>query len=85
VNGHVPGPQVPIIGQQQAQMAAAAQQLFLGMYVPLIPHLVVFRCAHGYEVEGGITEPATPDRVAAEAASYCQAAMKCLGFAVEKR
>jgi hypothetical protein len=78
--GMPPPGAVPLLGAQQEQRAAVSQQLFLGMFVPLIPHLTVYRAAHGYEVEGGLTEPATPDRVAQEAWDYVDAAMKKLGF-----
>ncbi|HUW30975.1 MAG TPA: hypothetical protein VM223_05130 [Planctomycetota bacterium] len=72
---------VPILGAQQAQALAVSQQLFLGMYVPLIPQLTVYRASHGYEAEGGLTEKATPERVAEEAYHYVDAAMRRLGFA----
>jgi len=80
MSGGMPAGAVPLLGQQQAQAQAGAQQIFLAMYIPLIPHLTVFRAAHGYAVEGGLTEDATPDRVAEEAADYVDAAMKRLGF-----
>ena len=80
MNGQVPLGGVPLLGQQHAQAAAVAQQLFFGMYVPLLPQLAVYRMAHGYAVEGGLTEEATPRRIAAEAKSIVDAAMEPLGF-----
>lgn len=78
--GAIPMGAVPLLGQQQANIAQVYQQLFLGMFVPMVPQLAVFRASHGYAVEGGLTEAATPKRVAEEAASYCEAAMERLGF-----
>jgi len=65
----------------QATQAAQAmnQQIFLNIYVPTVIQLSQYRVAHGYEVEGGLSEPSTPDRVAEEAWSYADAAMRRIG------
>jgi len=62
----------------QAQAQARNQQVFLNMYLPLVVQLGQYRIAHGYEDEGGLSEPSTPERVADEAWSYADAAMKRL-------
>lgn len=68
----------------QAQAQAMQQQMFLNTYLPLVVHLTQYRVAHGYEVEGGLSEPSSPDRVAKEAWNYADAAMKRLLVQVEK-
>lgn len=72
--------QVPLLGQQQAQAAQVAQQLFLCMYVPLLPQLAVYRMAHGYDMGSGIREDATPRRIAEEAKSIVEAGLEQLEF-----
>ncbi len=68
----------------QVQAQAQQQQMFLGMYFPLVVQLTQYRVGHGYAVEGGLSEPSSPDRVAEEAWSYADAAMKRLLVPVEK-
>ena len=84
-NFHTKQPSVlgvpPAVAQARAAQAQAQtmqQQVFLNMYVPMVIHLTQHRTAHGYPVEGGVglTEPATPDRVADEAHGYVDAAMR---------
>jgi hypothetical protein len=69
--------------QQAAQAAQAmAQQVFLGIYIPLLVQLTTYRAMHGYS-DGeaiGLAEPSTPERVAEEAWKQADAAMKRLGF-----
>ncbi|MCE5269508.1 MAG: hypothetical protein LLG00_16650 [Planctomycetaceae bacterium] len=80
VQGHV-----PLIGQQEAAQQAAASQLFLGLFVPLIPHVTQYRLAHGYVTDGGFdVTDATPERIADEAWQIADAAMRRLGFASKK-
>lgn len=62
----------------QAQIQAMQQQMFLNMYFPLVVQLGQYRVNHGYDVEGGLSEPSTPERVAEEAWAYADAAMKRL-------
>ena len=86
MNGNgVPVGGVPLLGQQHQQAAAMAQQLFLGMYVPLLPKLAIYRLAHGYSNEDGMEEAADPQRIAAEATAIVAAGMEQLGFKTERR
>ena len=50
------------------------------LYVPLFLQIAPIRLTQGYEVEGGLSEPATPARVAKEAVGYAHAGMTALGF-----
>lgn len=77
-NGNLDG--VYMAGQQQAQVNAVANQVAMGMFVSLYPQLAIYRAAHGYPVEGGLTEDSTPGRVAHEAGAYVAAGMAKLGF-----
>jgi len=68
----------------KAQAQAMQQQLFLNMYIPMVVQLGQYRVSHGYEVEGGLSEPSSPERVAEEAWKYADAAMKRLLVPAEK-
>jgi len=83
-NQQIPLGAIPIIGQQDDRAQAAAHSLFYSMYAPLFPQLAIYRIAHGYQVEGGLTEDATPERIVAEAVTMVQAAMEPLGFKMRK-
>ena len=80
-NGNLGG--VPILGQQQEQIAAMAHQISVGMFISLFPQLAVFRAAHGYRVEGGLREESTAERVAEEVAEFVAAGMARMGFRKE--
>ncbi len=71
--------------QAQVQVQAMQQQMFVNMYLPLVVQLAQYRVGHGYEILGGLSEPSSPDRVAEEAWSYADAAMKRLLVPVEKK
>jgi len=72
--------------QAQAQAQAMQQQVFLNIYIPTVVNLTQFRVANGYAAEGniGVTEPATPERVAKEAREYVQAALEQAFVPVEE-
>lgn len=76
--------QVPLIGGNNAPQAQAAQvmgqQVFMGIFMPLVIELTKFRVVNGYPLEDSENEPSSPERVAEEAWSYANAAMKRLGF-----
>lgn len=79
------GPGVPLLGQQQVAQEASAQQVALSIYIPLIPHLALFRLEQGYPSAGGLDqEDATPERIAEEAKEIVDAALAKIGIVVRE-
>jgi len=77
---------VPLLGQQQMAQQAAAQQIALSIYVPLVPQLALYRLREGYPSDGGFDkEDATPERIAKEAKEITDAAMMTISMAPEKQ
>jgi hypothetical protein len=65
------------VAKEQAGEVQAAR-FYVNLFMPLLPQLSLFRTAHGYEVEGGLKEEATPERIAAEADAIAVAGVERL-------
>jgi hypothetical protein len=75
----IPGPSIPLLGARR-QPQISPEQMYLGCYFGLIPVVAANRLSRGYEVEGGLTETATPERIAEEAEAIADAALARLGI-----
>lgn len=77
----MPAPQVPLIGQQQAQKQAVAHQIMMKCYLDLIP-VVANRQLENCDSYGD--RDALPERIADEAWKIAAAAVKRVGIDVGK-
>lgn len=66
-----------LLGQPR-QQGADGNAVAMTMYVHLVPELALLRIARGYDNEAGITEPATPRAIAAEAKAIVEAALEAI-------
>lgn len=74
-----------ILGQHEQQAQAMGSQIFLNLYLALVPMVTQSRLSQGYpDPATGITEHATPDRITAEAEELTHSAMARIGFKRER-
>jgi len=69
---------------QEEMMQIRAHQAHGALFLAIYPSLMMNRVQYGYPVEGGLTDEATPDRVADEASEYALAGLVRLGFSAQK-
>lgn len=78
----MPGPRIPLIGQQQQQQQVMAHQMVVSTYLSLIPVVAgtVLARTEMYEDQEKV-----PDRIADEAWNVTRAAVKKIGIEIPDR